>query len=72
MDAYFEAGIPEYWLVDARRSEVAFTIHVRGLGGYTSVADEGGWQSSAVFEKSFRLTRGVNARGNPEFTLEVR
>ncbi|MBN9522096.1 Uma2 family endonuclease [bacterium] len=71
-DAYFAAGIPEYWLVDARGAEVAFTIHVRGDGGYAAVAGEGGWQPSVVFGKWFRLTRGVSARGNPEFTLEVR
>ncbi|HYH66271.1 MAG TPA: Uma2 family endonuclease [Urbifossiella sp.] len=69
---YYAAGIPEYWLVDARGSEAAFTIHSRGDGGYLAVADEGGWQPSTVFGKSFRLTRAVSSRGNPEFTLEVR
>jgi len=71
-EGYFVAGIPEYWLVDARRSGLSFTIHARGERGYVAADDEGGWQRSKVFGKSFRLTRDVSARGNPEFTLEVR
>lgn len=69
---YFAAGIPEYWLVDARGPEVAFTVHVRGDAGYVAVPGEGVWQPSAVFGKSFRLVRGADTNGNPEFTLEVR
>lgn len=71
-DAYFAAGIPEYWLVDARGAAAEFTIHARGASGYEPVPDQGGWLVSAVFGKAFRLSRGADAAGNPEFTLEVR
>jgi Uma2 family endonuclease len=71
-DAYFVAGIPEYWLVDARGSVVEFTIYTRGAAGYEPVPDQSGWIPSVVFGKSFRLTRGADPAGNPEFTLEVR
>jgi hypothetical protein len=58
--------------VDARGAAVAFTIHGRGDGGYVAVPEENGWQPSAVFGKAFRLVRGADPNGNPEFTLEVR
>lgn len=70
--AYFAAGIPEYWLVDGRGPEVAFAIHARGAGGYEKVPAADGWVASGVFEKAFRLVRGSDPNGNPEFTLEVR
>ncbi len=72
MAAYFAAGIPEYWLVDARGVETVFTIYGRGADGYTATPPADGWVSSAVFGKAFRLVRGTDPAGNPEFTLEVR
>jgi Uma2 family endonuclease len=72
-EAYFEAGIPEYWLVDARGAEVEFTIYKHAGKKYAATrAQAGGWQKSAVFGKSFRITRATDASGNPEFTLRVR
>jgi Uma2 family endonuclease len=71
-EAYWEAGIPEYWLVDARGEEAEFDILKRGPRGYTAIKKQGGWVKSAVFGKSLRLTRTVTALGQPEFTLEVR
>jgi Uma2 family endonuclease len=72
VDAYFAADIPEYWLVDARGAEIAFTVYARGPTEYERVADAGGWVRSGVFGREFRLTRGTDPAGNPEFTLEVR
>jgi Uma2 family endonuclease len=72
-EAYFEAGIPEYWLVDARGSVVEFTIYKHSGKKYAVTrAQAGGWQKSGVFDKAFRIARGSDASGNPEFTLEVR
>jgi hypothetical protein len=70
--AYWEADIPEYWLVDARGDRADFTILRRGPRGYAEVRKVAGWQRSNVFGKSFRLTRGTDRRGNPTFTLEVK
>ncbi|MBX9580676.1 MAG: Uma2 family endonuclease [Gemmataceae bacterium] len=71
-EAYWEAGIPEYWLVDARGEDVEFDILQHGPKGYKAARKSGGWAKSAVFGKSFKLTRGDDPNGNPEFTLEVK
>lgn len=71
-ELYWEAGIPEYWLEDARGEEPEFTILRRGPRDYAAVRRQGGWLKSAVFGKSFRLTRQTAEDGNPEYTLEVR
>lgn len=72
-EAYYEAGIAEYWLVDARGTEIEFHIYKRGAKKYAVTKKlPGGWTKSAAFGKSFRLVRGKDATGNPEFTLEVK
>jgi Uma2 family endonuclease len=72
-DAYHEAGISEYWLVDARGTGVEFTIYKHAAKKYIATrVQTGGWQKSNVFGKTFRVTRGIGATGNPAFTLEVK
>jgi Uma2 family endonuclease len=72
-EAYWEAGIPEYWLVDARGDTgVDFRILKRGAKGYTEARKQAGWLKSGVFGRSFKLTRGADRNGNPRFTLEVK
>lgn len=70
--AYWEAGIPEYWLVDARKEPLKFDILRYGSKGYTATRKQDGWMKSAVFGKAFRLTRRAGAGGHPEFSLDVR
>src|SRR5262245_11482556 len=69
---YWEAGIPEYWLVDPRGEEPVFEILCHGRDGYAAVRVQRGWQKSKVFGRSFRLTVAPDELGNPEFTLAVR
>jgi len=71
-DLYWQAGIPEYWLVDARGERLVFDIFQHGRKGHTATRKQGGWLKSKVFGKSFRLTRQDDALGHPEYTLEVR
>ena len=71
-EAYWEAGISEYWLVDGRGEEVAFDILRRGPKGYTPTRKVGGWVKSAVFGKTFRLTRQLGPQSHPQFTLDVK
>ena len=72
-EAYYEAGILEYWLVDARGDEIEFHIYKRGPKRYTAIKQQNGWVKSAAFGKSFRLIQGgTDATGNPEFTLEMK
>jgi Uma2 family endonuclease len=71
-EAYWEAGIPEYWLVDARGDEPEFAIFRHGPKGYTEVRKAAGWVKSNVLGKSFRLIRETGPDGDPEFTLDVK
>jgi Uma2 family endonuclease len=71
-ELYWKAGIREYWLVDARGERLSFDIFRHTSKGYVRTRPQGGWLKSAVFGKSFRLTRQDDEQGNPEYTLEVR
>ncbi len=70
--AYWEAGIREYWLVDARKEPLRFDILRHTPKGYVATRKQAGWIKSAVFGKSFRLTQQTGADGYPEYTLAVR
>jgi Uma2 family endonuclease len=72
-DLYWQAGISEYWLVDARGDRASFIIRRHGPRGYTENRRQaGGWMKSSVFACSFRLTRGTKRSGDPKFTLQMR
>jgi Uma2 family endonuclease len=72
-DAYFQGGIPEYWLIDARTDPPRFDLFRRSARGYVATRrQKEGWLKSGIFGRSFRLTRQVNALGHPAYTLEVR
>jgi Uma2 family endonuclease len=72
LELYWQAGVPEYWLVDARTESIRFDIFRHGAKGYTAVRKLAGYLKSQVFAKSFRLTRGQDESGHPEFSLLVR
>ena len=57
--SYFEAGIPEYWLIDARDDdEIRFQLLVRGADEYVAQpADAKGYFLSPCFGRKFLLTR---------------
>src|SRR2546427_7527416 len=66
---YWQAGIPEYWLVDARGEKLSFEILRRARSGYLESPRRSGWQRSSVFGKSFKLSRSLDKLGYPEYTL---
>jgi Uma2 family endonuclease len=70
--AYAEAGVREYWLVDARNEPLRFDILRRTERGYSVGRKRSGWARSDVFGRWFRLTRQPGDDGFPGFTLEVR
>lgn len=72
--AYHKAGIPEYWLIDARHeAKLDFQILMRRKAGYVAAtADRDGWRRSKVFGRSFRLERVLDEFGLWEYTLHVR
>jgi Uma2 family endonuclease len=69
--SYHRAGIPEYWLIDARYAEVSFQILRRRRDRYIVVAPRDGWHRSTVFGHSFRLDRRENRVGGWRYSLEV-
>ena len=71
-DLYWQAGVPEYWLVDARGERLEFDVFQHGRKGYTATRKQAGWLKSKVFGKSFRLVRQDDPLGHPEYTLEMR
>ena len=69
--AYAEAGIREYWLVDARQEPLHFDILRRTARGYAASRRRAGWVSSEVFDHWFRLTQQAASDGFPAFTLDA-
>jgi len=68
--AYFQAGVDEFWLIDARGEDLLFRIHRRGPSEYEPAErDADGYQRSVVLNRSYRLERGRNARGRLLFDL---
>ena len=70
--AYWEAGIREYWLIDARKEPLQFDIFRRGPRSYSATRKQEGWVKSSVFGKSFRLSALPDESGHPYYTLEMR
>jgi Uma2 family endonuclease len=70
--AYWEAGIPEYWLVDCRDDRMEFLILKSTAKGYSEARKVSGWTRSEAFKRSFRLTRKLARDGTPRFKLEIR
>jgi Uma2 family endonuclease len=70
--AYWDAGVREYWIVDAREEPIQFDILKHAPAGYVATRKPKGWVKSAVFGKSFLLMQELDARGRPKFVLSVR
>jgi Uma2 family endonuclease len=67
---YFEAGIPEYWLIDARGKTLSFQILVRSDLEYIAVVpDARGYLLSQVFQRRFRLVSRQNPVGGACYRL---
>lgn len=69
---YWAAGVPEYWLIDAREGSPKFTIFRHRADGYAAVRKAGGWLKSPVLGRSFRFTPGDALMGRPTYRFEVR
>lgn len=70
--AYHKAGVPEYWLIDARGEAIDFQLLLWKKSGYAAAPVKDGWQSSRVFGHAFRLERQRDEFGLWEYTLLVR
>jgi len=69
--AYARAGIPEYWIIDARRAELRFEILALSQGEYRCLSPADGPQTSVVFQRSFLLEREPNRVGRYRYRLSV-
>ncbi|MCI0358574.1 MAG: Uma2 family endonuclease [Planctomycetaceae bacterium] len=70
---YWQAGIAEYWLVDARGETPAFSLLRHREKGYVETRRRAdGWLKSEVFATTFRLSRRIDPLGNPDFTLATK
>jgi len=68
--AYAVAGVPEFWLADARKEPVVFRIHHLVEGAYAPAQpDAEGYLRSNVLACRFRLDAGRDARGHWKFKL---
>jgi Uma2 family endonuclease len=70
--AYAEAGIREYWLIDARQQPLRFDILRRTPRGYVSSRKRSGWLRSEVFGRWFRLSEQPSSDGFPSTRLSLR
>jgi len=71
--AYFEGGIPEYWLIAPADDGVNFQLLTRGEEEYEPVVPGAdGYTYSPVFERSFKLTRELNRIGKYRYRLHCR
>ena len=70
--AFFEGGVPEYWLVDARQ-DLSFCIFLRGSDDFVPAAiGVDGFQFSPVLGCHYRLQRTTDPHGYWSYDLEER
>lgn len=74
VEGYARAGVPEYWIADARRERLVFRILILGEDGrYADLEPRrGDWLRSPTWGRSFRLKRFTNQAGLADFSLEVK
>jgi Uma2 family endonuclease len=71
-DRYHRAGIPEYWLIDARGEAIDFQLLRHGPRGYTAARPRGGWLVSPVLGRRVKLTRRRGRMNLWQYTLQIR
>jgi Uma2 family endonuclease len=70
--AYFAAGVTEFWLADGRK-DLKFSVYRRGRSAFELVeADAEAFQPSQVLGKSFRLDRTRDRLGEWQYDLVSR
>ena len=68
---YWRAGVPEYWLVDARKTPLQFDVLRWTERGYSATRRKQGWLRSKVFRRAFLLETKPDRLGHPQFVLRV-
>jgi Uma2 family endonuclease len=70
-EAYHRAGVPEYWIIDARSEAIDFQVLRYRRDRYVAVSPREGWLRSRVFGRGFLLERQRNRQGRWNYTLRV-
>jgi Uma2 family endonuclease len=68
--AYQAAGVPEYWLIDARAQQMSIQVFALGRSGYKAVLVKRGRWKSPLFGVEFHLYREKDEFGYWEYTLD--
>lgn len=69
-NAYFAAGVLEFWLIDARQDPHMFQIYRRGPVHYEPVANDAeGFQRCEILNRRYMLERSRNSSGRLRFEL---
>ncbi len=71
-NAYYQAGIREYWLIDALSGKINFQLLVPGDKEYVATEPVDGWYRSPTFDREFRLEREKEDDGYWLYTLQMR
>ncbi|MBI3203172.1 MAG: Uma2 family endonuclease [Myxococcales bacterium] len=69
--AYARAGIPEYWIIDARGAELAFEVLELVAGTYRASTNADGHAVSRVLARDVVLSRAKNAVGRWAYRLSL-
>jgi Uma2 family endonuclease len=71
--AYFEAGVREFWLIDARGNDLIFRIQRRGSGLFAAAPVDGeGYQRSEVLDAWYQLLRHEDRHGHWLYRLHMK
>lgn len=70
--AYYQAGIDEYWIIDARGKQIEFLMLVRGSKDFVEVKPINGWRKSPTYGVQFRITRKLDEDGFWQYKLHVK
>ena len=66
---YFDAGVDEYWIIDALGKEIEFQNLTRGNDSFVAAQPSDGWHDSPTFGRAFRLERSTDDDGFCQYTL---
>jgi Uma2 family endonuclease len=68
--AYYNAGVGEYWLIDARKDQLEFVMYRQGDNDFEqAVADSDGLFQSRVLSCEFKLDRERDRRGHWKYDV---
>ena len=70
---YAQAGVREYWQIDARRLPLSFRLLQLEGAAYVEIPPNAdGFRASRVWERAFRLRQIEDRLGQPDFRLDAR